>query len=1041
MSASDPTPPEDESVSTRVAILANELSRLRKRHDQLQREVVDGLEATLRNKDRELLAAADQMANTKAELVEAKRRLCEKDRELQRIRDAKEREVRRLSRELKQLRTHTTALFRLLDEAMENVGQLLSSRRWRLGDTLLSLHRLLLGRSRIPTAADHLIKLRFRAEDVLLEDVALEDSSSTSDEGAIVRHDDTEGAARVGTEPTARKLRPNISPPRIDPVTSTGQVRPSKATILVLAWDVGHNPLGRAHLLAEALSRSYRVVLAGFQFPRYGNSVWQPLQDAPVRVVAVPGRPFPEFQGTLESLARRVDADVIVACKARLPAIQAGLMIKTYRNRPLIVDVDDYELGFFNERSPLLDPSTESLEALSHPFEEAWTRFAENLLPAADRVLVSNAVLQGKFGGVLVPHARDETTFRPDHLDRETARRRLQLRHDGKVVMFVGTPRPHKGVLEVLAAVKQVRKDLNCRLVVVGKPPDAAFEALLRRQGDDALDLIPDQPFHRLPEILAAADLVCVLQQPENEIAKYQFPAKVVDAMAMQVPVLATDVPPLRDLIEDGVIDAATPESLPARIEWWLQAPHAESSRRLRHARTAFLERYSHDAINRTLVKVIEDCLRAPTPVPPSALEFLEAQVRRYARPELRQAGLDLVMFWRQDDAGLYGRRFDMLVDRLARRPDIRRIAVFDPPYAAHRLWEFRDDGPTTHTREILDSKLTRRWGLADTDKVSHHVFLFDKFGNLPHGDYPNEDGFAGFVAEELERGGINPQESIFWYYPVFEELEALTEQFRPRLTVVDIVDDQRAWPGRTNQRRENMDRHYRALLGDVDVVLANCEAVRETLSVYASDIVVVPNGCDLDPIPEDPQNRQFAQFAALEGPILGLVGNLEPKTDAALLERIACERPDCHLVLVGSTHSNPDLLRLDAYDNVFFAGVVRYPEVKAWIKRFDVALLPHLATEQTRAMHPLKLLVYASLGVRIVATGASNLGELEPFIDVAHDHDTFLAAVDAALADAGGPNRHALAETVEASSWERRVETIMQLIEAKLAQRPSLTQ
>lgn len=1041
MSASDSTPREGESASTRAATLADELSRLRKRYDQLQREVVDGLETTLRNKDRELLAAADQMASTKAELVEAERKLREKDRELRRIRDAKDREARRTSRELEHLRTHTNALVRLLDEAMENVGLLVSSRRWRLGDTLLSLPRLLLGRRRLPTAADHLLKLRFRADDLQVEDTALEDASPKPNEGAIARRDHTEGPARVRTEQTARTPRSTVNSPRIDPGRSTGRVRPTKASILVLAWDVGHNPLGRAHLLAEALSRSYRVVLAGFQFPRYGNSVWQPLQDAPVRVVTVPGRSFPEFQGTLESLARRVDADVIVACKARLPAIQAGLMMKAYRNRPLIIDVDDYELGFFDDRRPLLDPSTASQAALLYPFEEAWTRFTENLLPAADRLLVSNAVLQGKFGGVLVPHARDEKTFQPDHLDRETARLRLELPPNGKVVMFVGTPRPHKGVLEVLAAVKQVRKDLNCRLVVVGKPPDAAFEALLRSRGADALELIADQPFHRLPEILAAADLVCVLQHAENEIANYQFPAKVVDAMAMQVPVLATDVPPLRDLIEDGVIDAVTPESLPSRIEWWLQAPDAERSRRIQHARTVFLERYSHDAINRTLVGVIEDCLRAPTPLPAPAIEFLEAQQRRYARSAANQAGLDLVMFWRQDDAGLYGRRFDMLVDRLARRPDIRRIAVFDPPYAAHRLWDPQDDGPTSHTREILDSKLTRRWGLADTDKVSHHVFLFDKFGNLPHGDYPNEDGFAGFVAEELERSGINPKESVFWYYPVFEELEALTDRFRPRLTVVDVVDDQRAWPGRSSQRRESMDRHYRALLGDADVVLANCESVRETLSVYAGDIVVVPNGCDLDPIPEDPQDRRFARFAAIEGPILGLAGNLEPKTDAVLLERIACERPDCHLVLVGSTHSNPSLLRLDAYNNVFFAGVVRYPEVKAWIKRFDVALLPHLATEQTRSMHPLKLLVYASLGVRIVATGVSNLGELEPFIDVARDHDAFLAAIDTALVGAGGPNRGALAETVETSSWERRVETIMQLVKAKLAQRPPLTQ
>ncbi|MCE2425956.1 MAG: hypothetical protein J4F45_12810, partial [Pseudomonadales bacterium] len=95
---------------------------------------------------------------------------------------------------------------------------------------------------------------------------------------------------------------------------------------------------------------------------------------------------------------------------------------------------------------------------------------------------------------------------------------------------------------------------------------------------------------------------------------------------------------------------------------------------------------------------------------------------------------------------------------------------------------------------------------------------------------------------------------------------------------------------------------------------------------------------------------------------------------------------------------------------------------------------------EQTRAMHPLKLLVYASLGVPTIATGVNNLGVLEPFIDVADHHDAFMEALDQALAS-GATDREALARTVEANSWERRVDEIMQLIEAKLAQRPRRTQ
>ena len=405
----------------------------------------------------------------------------------------------------------------------------------------------------------------------------------------------------------------------------------SKPTLLVLAWDIGHNPLGRAHLLAEALARSYRVTLAGFQFPQYGNSVWKPLRGSDLRVASIPGSGFPDFQRTLGDLARRIDADVVIACKARLPSVQAGLMIKAVRNRPLIIDIDDYELAFFENREPLVDPYELEEEALKEPYDEAWTRYTENLLTAADRLVVSNPELQRRFGGVVVPHARDETAFRPNRLGRPRALRRLGLKGDQKVILFVGTPRPHKGLIHVLDAVLRVRRRHDCRLVVVGTPPDRAFEDVLKRRGGKALSMMPDQPFQRLPEILTAADLVCAVQDPNSKISEYQMPAKIVEAMAMEVPVVATDVPPLRGLIEAGAVDSVTHHNLAARIGSWLDASARGRSPQVERARALFLEQYSYRAINRTLVDVVERCLSAPKPLPGAIVDFLGAQARRYS--------------------------------------------------------------------------------------------------------------------------------------------------------------------------------------------------------------------------------------------------------------------------------------------------------------------------------------------------------------------------------------------------------------------------
>ena len=1003
-------------VKDRDLLAASESLEATKKQAEAARELGAGLEAALKVKDRDLLAASESLEATDKQ-AEAARELGAgleatlkgKDRDLKLVTE----EINKLSLERGRLEsaarsnaTRTAELESLVDATLEDVELLLGSRRWRVGDGLLSAPHRLLGRRRPLTVADHLRKLQ-----------------------RVPR--------KTGGSPPAVSPAGELSAPAKGSVPPSGEVtlrQRKQVTVLVLAWDVGHNPLGRAYLLAEALARSYTVVLAGFQFPRYGETVWKPLRNSSFRTVSIQGRSFPEFQRTLEALARRIDADVVIACKARLPAVQAGLMFKALRNRPLLVDVDDYELSFFPNREPLNDLSTQTAEALAEPFEEAWTRYTENLLPFADRLLVSNPELQRRFGGVVVPHARDETVFRPEVVDRDAARRALGLDVDQKVVMFVGTPRPHKGVLEILDAVKALQREDYC-FVIVGTPPDKGFADVLRDRGENTLRLIGDQPFDQLPEVTAAADLICLLQDPETEIAQYQLPAKVVDAIAMGVPVLATDVPPLRKLIESGVVEPVTKETLSARIAWWLEATSEVRDAHRVRARGAFLRDFSYETIHRTLFNEVEKCLAAPTSLPTAADQFLTAQARRYPSTDAKSdEGMDMVMFWKQGDIGLYGRRFDMLVRELSRRKEVRRIAVFDAPFSVYQVLRDHVPDTTVHHQVVAANKIVRRWGLLDEGKVTHHVFLFDNRAVLSEDRYPHGSRFVDFVAAELDGVGIDPGRAVFWYYPVLDEIGALSARFKPRLKVVDVVDDQRTRPDLSEEDRAEMTRHYRKVVEDADLVLANCEAVRAAMSVYGHDVALVPNGCDTDPLPPNPETRLFSRFCDLPRPILGLVGNLEGKTDLVLLERLARERPNYQLVLIGSTHTNTDILALDEHPNVHFFGIVPYSEVKAWIKQFDVALLPHLDTAQTRSMHPLKMLVYAAAGVRMVSTRIENLGEFEPFISLAEGHGAFIDAVDAAVAGtAGGGGSGELADVVARNSWARRVDEIMDRIGASL--------
>ena len=998
-----------ERHRNRVAELTTTLASAQQRNESLSGE-------------KEMLEGELRRGLTEREAV--RRDLGLRSTELKQVREESASEAARLRANGQARASELAAQKSTVEHLKRGIADLLASRRWRFGNAVMSLRYRLLFRDVPPMATDTLAEIieaeSQRKVPAGKEASRREKGPADPKEMPASKSEAGEQSASAGVTYSNRKAAQPLENRTRTPI------------VAVIAWDVGHNPFGRAYLLAEALDPYYQVVLIGFQFARYGDAVWKPLRGARISPIVVPGTSFPEFQQRLADLALKIDPDVVIACKARLPSVQLALMVKALRNRCVFVDVDDYELSFFRNRERLRSLSGVSPESLELPFEECWTRYTQELLPFADGLITSNPALQKKFGGVIVPHARDEACFDPRKVDASATRRWLELAAQDKIVLFVGTPRPHKGLLEVLAAVRSCGSP-HYRFVVVGTPTDKWFAEELKNAGGDCLRLLPDQPFTRLPELLAAADLMCLLQDLDSEITKYQLPAKVVDAAAMGIPVLATPSEPIAPLISAGVVEAAKTETLAERIDFWLRAPEEERRRQARVSREWFLEHASYRAIAKTLVGRIDEQVDKPRRLPAGARRFLEDQERRFpvSTAPTPGSGLDIVVFWKQHDTGLYGRRFEMLMAHLARRPEVRRIAIFDRPRSIHALHGERLLHRTDHRQVIAHQSIVRHWGLLDGGKLSYHVFLYNNHRGVDRAlsRYPPESGFLEFVASELDRLSIQPGEAVFWHYPVMEQITSLNERFKPKLKVVDVVDDHRTWPGTGADERLRISEHYREVLSDADIVLANCATVQATMSEFAPHITVVPNGCDLDAAPTKIDDDRFDALSQLPGPKLGLVGNLEPKTDTSLLRKVAVRRPNYQLIFVGSTHANPDILELDELPNVHFVGVVRYPDVKVWIDSFDVALIPHLDTEQTRSMHPLKTLVYAARGAPTVSMKIHNLGEFEPFVRVAANHDEFIEAIDDVIEGRWQLDKSDLREVVQRNAWDRRVAQIMALL------------
>ena len=113
--------------------------------------------------------------------------------------------------------------------------------------------------------------------------------------------------------------------------------------ISVVAFDLSDNAAGRADLLARLLAARWDVEVVG---PQFGPSLWKPAGGGGVRYRALRAGKYPGFLRRLPALLALIDGDFIVASKPRPTSYGLGLLARSRRPRPLLLDIDDWELGF-----------------------------------------------------------------------------------------------------------------------------------------------------------------------------------------------------------------------------------------------------------------------------------------------------------------------------------------------------------------------------------------------------------------------------------------------------------------------------------------------------------------------------------------------------------------------------------------------------------------------------------------------------------------------------------------------------------------------
>lgn len=157
-------------------------------------------------------------------------------------------------------------------------------------------------------------------------------------------------------------------------------------------------------------------------------------------------------------------------------------------------------------------------------------------------------------------------------VSQDQARQKLSLPSDKKIILYIGHLYGWKGA-DVLAEAAEFLK--NHLVIFVGGVSAELSEFQNRHQGSANIKITPFQKRELMPFYLKAADVLVLPNKKGEAISeKYTSPLKMFEYMASGRPIVASDLPSIREILNAGnsvLVEPNNPEDLAQGIKKLIQ--------------------------------------------------------------------------------------------------------------------------------------------------------------------------------------------------------------------------------------------------------------------------------------------------------------------------------------------------------------------------------------------------------------------------------------------------------------------------------------
>lgn len=387
---------------------------------------------------------------------------------------------------------------------------------------------------------------------------------------------------------------------------------------------------------------------------------------------------------------------------------------------------------------------------------------------------------------------------------------------------------------------------------------------------------------------------------------------------------------------------------------------------------------------------------------------------------------LDIIMFCLHDkwqDWETYGfySRSAILARKLSNHPQVRRLIVVNTPTSIAKVMA-----------QTISQKNTVRLGIR-AEEISESLTIIDHVRLLPRerlnpiafhiNRIIHDKSLIRFIEDYKQKIGC--KSPVLWFNgPLFGHLIG---KLNESLVVYDAVDD---WLAHKTLRwmQYIIRRNYVTLQEHAHLVFTVSQSLYDKFHNERAAARLVPNGVDIDrfagkleAMPKD--------ICHLQRPLIGYVGALQDRIDVKTVEELALAMPTASIVFVGPVFEPDHFDSLRKMENVFFVGAKHTRDVPAYLKSFDVCIMPHIENKLTRSMDPVKLYEYIAAGKPVVASALPGLERMRHVVYFAKDTQEFIKLVSRALEPEDGNTLRERLAFASDCSWDNRINYIMSCI------------